>query len=93
MKIGWLSHAGISLHAFHRALNWDCLSPMTSKCEELERVGNDNKSIEEFFIKWCDCKLADSDFTKDGNEFTKSYYTKYLDEVDKIAVGCVLTKR
>ena len=62
-------------------------------CEELERVGNDNKSIEEFFIKWCDCKLVDSDFTKDGNEFTRAYYTQYLDEVDIIAAGCILTKR
>lgn len=41
---------------------------------ELQSVISGELNATEFFLRWCDGKLTDEDFTVEGNAFLQSYY-------------------
>lgn len=41
---------------------------------ELQKVIIGEMKATDFFLRWCDGKLTDEDFTEDGNSFLQHYY-------------------
>lgn len=46
---------------------------------DVQRVVSGEMRAIEFFMRWCDGKLTDEDFTEEGNLFLQSYYGKETD--------------
>lgn len=46
---------------------------------DVQRVVSSEMRAIEFFMRWCDGKPTDEDFTEEGNLFLQSYYGKETD--------------
>lgn len=46
---------------------------------DLQKVISGELKATKFFMRWCDGKLTDEDFTEEGNNFLKSYYGNETD--------------